>query len=186
MQIARPERTSTEMTKHKPEQAHPTTDSAWSLIVGVAPSVVDLRSAFALLCTAKSAHYTDLHWGALAVSYCPVGFWEAAATRPKSSSKPLLTWRAELERLVKFDAMCVRLNGSKMELYEYVDLWAMLDRTAVEFQRASVGVATETSSSVDNASLCSGHSWLCIAGRMQSADRQHSGLHQRSSSTRSP
>ena len=98
-----------------------------SLILEAA-SHLDLRSAAAAaLCAQTSQGYTDLQWKRLAFGYATAEFWELAARRPAASSCPLPTWRAELKRLVLFDAFCNEELGKKMDMQEFVAMWQTQD-----------------------------------------------------------
>ena len=118
-------------------------------------AMLDLRDAAAFFRLARIVAPDDHMWEALARSYAvSTDFWERAAARPADMSCPLPTWRAELERLVRFDAYTRSQGLPAYELLDFVSLWRCQDtRTSVAPRRSrrsrTVAALTHGSSAVD-------------------------------------
>ena len=58
-------------------------------------------------------------------------FWHRARRRPAVSSKPLGSWRREVQRLARFDRVCVDKLGKRLPNRSLYVLWQVIDATPV-------------------------------------------------------
>lgn len=90
---------------------------------------LDARSATHLAATCKTFRewHDDEFWRRWATASYGTDFWKAAKRRPRSKSKPLHTWRAEVVRLERFQAFVVHLEGRRWHPHDIRQLWQVMD-----------------------------------------------------------
>lgn len=62
-------------------------------------------------------------WFKIAINEYSIEFWQRASSRTIEISKPLNSFKSELQRLIRFEKFFILKNGEPLTHQEYYDIW---------------------------------------------------------------